>query len=224
MRGLFVTLEGPEGSGKSTQLPLLVRWLEQEGYGVLHTREPGGTPISERIRDLLHDPAHTEMTARAEILLYSAARAQHVEERIRPALEEGRIVLCDRFFDSTYAYQGYGRGLSLEDLRTITRFATGGLVPDVTLYLDLEPEVGLGRRRQGGGEMNRLDREALDFHRRVRLGYLKLAAVEPDRWITLDGAGSIEEVQEAIRMALRPILRGWAGLRRRGGHEQADGR
>lgn len=224
MRGLFVTLEGPEGSGKSTQLPLLVRWLEQEGYGVLHTREPGGTPISERIRDLLHDPAHTEMTARAEILLYSAARAQHVEERIRPALEEGRIVLCDRFFDSTYAYQGYGRGLSLEDLRTITRFATGGLVPDVTLYLDLEPEVGLGRRRQGGGEMNRLDREALDFHRRVRLGYLKLAAVEPDRWITLDGAGSIEEVQDAIRMALRPILRGWAGLRRRGGHEQADGR
>jgi len=224
VRGLFVTLEGPEGSGKSTQLPLLVRWLEQRGYGVLHTREPGGTPISERIRDLLHDPAHTEMTARAEILLYSAARAQHVEERIRPALEQGRIVLCDRFFDSTYAYQGYGRGLDLEALHTITRFATGGLVPDVTLYLDLEPEVGLGRRRQGGGEMNRLDREALDFHRRVRLGYLKLAAAEPDRWITLDGAGTIQEVQETIRMALNPILRGWTGLRRRGGQERAGGR
>ncbi|MFP4345951.1 MAG: dTMP kinase [Anaerolineales bacterium] len=224
MRGLFLTLEGPEGSGKSTQLPLLVSWLEEEGYAVLHTREPGGTEISERIRDLLHDPAHTKMTARAEILLYSAARAQHVEERIRPALEEGRIVLCDRFFDSTYAYQGYGRGLSLEDLRTITRFATDGLVPDVTLYLDLEPEVGLGRRRSGGGEMNRLDREALDFHRRVRLGYLKLAAADPDRWLTLDAGGRIEEVQETIRMALRPILKGRVGLGRRGGQEQAGDR
>ncbi len=205
--GLFITLEGPEGSGKTTQLPLLSAWLTAQGYDVLRTREPGGTSIGERVRELLHDPAHTEMSARAEILLYSASRAQLVAEVIRPALAAGRVVLCDRYFDSTYAYQGYGRGLSLTDLRAITRFATDGLMPDVTLYLDMKPEVGLQRRVTGGEEMNRLDREALDFHRRVRAGYLELASAEPGRWVVMDAAGSVAEVQAQLRAQLAARLR-----------------
>ncbi len=206
MAGLFITLEGPEGSGKSTQLPLLVSWLEGLGYPVLRTREPGGTRIGERIRDLLHDPQHTEMNSRAEILLYSASRAQLVAEVVRPALAAGKIVVCDRYFDSTYAYQGYGRGLPLEDLRSITHFATGGLTPDLTLYLDLDPEVGLRRRLSGGGEMNRLDCEALEFHRRVRAGYLELAAAEPQRWLIIAADAPIETVRERVCAVLCPKL------------------
>lgn len=201
-RGLFITLEGPEGSGKTTQAALLHEWLLAEGYTVLRTREPGGTRIGERIRDVLHDPAHTEMAAQAEILLYSAARAQLVAEVIRPALAAGQLVLCDRYFDSTYAYQGYGRGLPLDVLREITRFATGGLLPDVTLYLDVLPEVGLQRRVQGGGEINRLDREALAFHERVRAGYLELARQEPARWVQVDASGAIAAVQAELRQQL----------------------
>ncbi len=205
-RGVFITLEGPEGSGKSTQAPLLAAWLRSLGYTILQTREPGGTAISERIRDLLHDPQHTEMSARAEILLYSAARAQLVAQVIRPALAAGQMVLCDRYFDSTFAYQGYGRGLPLSDLQEITRFATDALTPNVTLYLDLAPEVGLGRRQAGRAEMNRLDLEALDFHRRVRAGYLALAAAEPARWRLVDAAGSIAEVQARLQAALLSTL------------------
>ncbi len=201
-RGLFITLEGPEGSGKTTQAALLHEWLLAEGYAVLRTREPGGTRIGEHIRDVLHNPAHTEMAAQAEILLYSAARAQLVAEVIRPALAAGQLVLCDRYFDSTYAYQGYGRGLPLDVLREITRFATGGLLPDVTLYLDVLPEVGLQRRVQGGGEINRLDREALAFHERVRAGYLELARQEPARWVQVDASGAIAAVQAELRQQL----------------------
>ncbi len=204
--GVFITLEGPEGSGKTTQLPLLAAWLEAQGYDVVQTREPGGTAIGERVRALLHDPVHVEMEPRAEILLYSASRAQLVGEVIRPALRAGQWVLCDRYFDSTYAYQGYGRGLSLDALRRITAFATDGLTPDVTLYLDLPPEIGLQRRQQGGEEMNRLDREELAFHRQVRAGYQALAAREPERWITVDARGSIAEVQDALRAALAEVL------------------
>lgn len=208
-RGLFITLEGPEGSGKTTQATLLHEWLLAEGYAVLRTREPGGTRIGEHVRAVLHDPAHTEMAAQAEILLYSAARAQLVAEVIRPALAQGRLVLCDRYFDSTYAYQGYGRGLSLDALREITRFATGGLTPDVTLYLDLAPEVGLQRRVQGGGEINRLDRETLAFHQRVRAGYLELARQEPARWVQVDAGGAVAEVQAALRAQLAARLAAW---------------
>lgn len=205
-RGLFITLEGPDGSGKTTQAALLYAWLTAEGYSVLQTREPGGTRIGERIRAVLHDPAHTEMAAPAEILLYSAARAQLVAEVIRPALAAGQLVLCDRYFDSTYAYQGYGRGLPLDVLREITRFATGGLIPDVTFYLDLPPEVGLQRRLQGGGEINRLDQETLAFHERVRAGYLELLRQEPQRWVRLDAGGAIEDVQAALRAQLASWL------------------
>jgi len=205
-RGLLITFEGPDGSGKSTQLRLLSAWLKEEGYTVLTTREPGGTPIGEAIRALLHDCSHTEMTPNAEILLYSASRAQLVSEVIRPALERGMYVLCDRYFDSTYAYQGYGRGLPLETLRTITEFAVGGLKPDLTIYLDISPEAGLARRTQGGEEMNRLDREALDFHKRVRAGYHSLASNEPERWLMVDATGSVEVVQERLQKLLCKFL------------------
>jgi dTMP kinase len=205
-KGHFITFEGPEGSGKSTQLRLLSSWLIAHGIEPLITREPGGTRISEQVRAVLHNPDHTEMTAETEILLYSAARAQHVAQVIRPALESGKIVLCDRFYDSTYAYQGYGRGLSLEALRQITTFATRGLVPDLSLYLDVPPEVGLRRRETGGEEMNRLDRETLAFHQRVREGYLALLRVEPDRWRTIDATGAIDEVQAAVRAAVAEVI------------------
>ncbi len=201
MRGVFITFEGPEGSGKTTQLHRLAPWLIEQGYPVLITREPGGTVIGEAIRTLLHDPAHTEMNARAEILLYSAARAQHVDQVIRPALAAGHVVLCDRYYDSTYAYQGYGRGLDLETLRAITAFATGNLTPDLTLYLDLAPEIGLARRR-ASGPLNRLDQEALDFHQRVRAGYLALRAREPQRWLTIPADADIDEVQARLRTAV----------------------
>lgn len=206
MGGLFVTFEGPEGSGKTTQLRLLASWLIEGGFDPLITREPGGTPISEVIRDLLHDCRHTNMTPEAEILLYSASRAQHVAEVIRPALVDGRIVLCDRYFDSTYAYQGYGRGLSLEALRRITDFATQGLTPDLTLYLDVAPEIGLRRRETSGEAMNRLDREALAFHRRVREGYLVLMSESPERWRLVDASCTIDRVQAQLRQIVSAAL------------------
>lgn len=209
MTGFFVTLEGPDGSGKTTQAGLLAEWLRAAGYPLVTAREPGSTVIGERIRALLHDPAYTEMSARAEILLYSAARAQLVEQVIRPALAAGNIVLCDRYYDSTYAYQGYGRGLSLAALQTITGFATGGLSPDLTFYLDVVPEVGLRRRQQGGGEYNRLDREALAFHERVRAGYLALVAAEPERWVSVEATGSVDEVQARLQAVLQERLAHW---------------
>ena len=202
MTGLFVTLEGPDGSGKTTQLRLLVEWLRSEGYPLLVTREPGGTHIGEDIRDLLHDCDHVEMSAHAEILLYSASRAQLVAQVIRPALRDGMVVLCDRYFDSTYAYQGYGRGLPLDALRSITEFAVQGLMPDLTLYLDVPAEVGLRRREQSGEALNRLDREAVAFHERVRAGYLELADAEPERWRVVDASGAIEDVHRHNSAAL----------------------
>jgi dTMP kinase len=206
MHGCFITLEGPEGGGKTTQLRLLTAWLTDAGFDPLVTREPGGTPIGELIRDLLHDCSRTEMASETEILLYSASRAQHVAELIRPALGQGRVVLCDRFSDSTYAYQGYGRGLPLEALRRITSFATQGLVPDLTLYLDVPPEVGLRRRAESGEALNRLDREAVAFHRRVREGYLLLMAEDPSRWHSVDATASIEVVQGDLRRAVLALL------------------
>ncbi|MCD6286804.1 MAG: dTMP kinase [Anaerolineae bacterium] len=199
MRGWFITFEGPDGSGKTTQMQRLTPWLVDQGFDIVTTREPGGTPVGEQIRVILHDCANTEMTSEAEILLYSASRAQHVGEVILPALEAGKIVLCDRFFDSTYAYQGYGRGLSLADLRAITGFATRGLKPDLTLYLDIPPEIGLQRRESSGEALNRLDREALAFHQRVRHGYLDLIEAEPERWRFVDATGTLQEIQAVLR-------------------------
>jgi len=203
---LFITLEGPDGSGKTTQARLLAEWLRKQGYDVVLTREPGGTHIGDQIRAVLHDPRNAEMDARTEILLYSASRAQHVAQRIRPTLAAGKIVISDRYADSTLAYQGYGRGLDLEILRAITAFATGGLTPDLTLYLDVAPQEGLQRRRLGGEEWNRLDAEALEFHRRVRAGYMELVRQEPERWAVIDGARSVEEVQAEIRALVQAKL------------------
>ncbi|MCS7282953.1 MAG: dTMP kinase [Anaerolineae bacterium] len=199
---MLITLEGPEGSGKTTQARLLADWLRARGHDVVLAREPGGTPIGDQIRAVLHDPANTDMAPWAEVFLYAASRAQLVSAVIRPALKAGKVVLCDRYADSTLAYQGYGRGLDLEALRQVIALATGGLTPDLTLYLDIAPEVGLARRRAGGGEFNRLDQETLEFHRRVRAGYLDLASQEPQRWVVVDASGSVEEVQETLRWIL----------------------
>ncbi len=195
----FITFEGIEGSGKTTQMQLLRDWLQAQGYRVLATREPGGTAIGDRIRAILLDPVHTEMAAETEILLYSAARAQIVRQVIRPHLEQGWIVLCDRFFDSTLAYQGYGRGLPLDILQRITTFATGGLTPDLTVYLDLPAEIGLRRKAQTPAEWTRFEAETLTFHRRVRTGYLTLAAAEPHRWLVVDADRPVAVIQQDIR-------------------------
>ncbi|MBC8450208.1 MAG: dTMP kinase [Chloroflexi bacterium] len=201
---LFITFEGPEGSGKTTQLKLLEMWLREQGYDVLATREPGGTAISEAVRAILLDPAHTEMRPEAEILLFSAARAQIVGQMIRPHLAQGAIVLCDRYADSTLAYQGYGRGLDLDMLRAITAFATGGLLPHLTIYLDIPVATGL--QRKAAQEWNRLEAQTQAFHQRVREGYLEMAAAEPQRWLVLDALQPIADVQAAIRERLAPLL------------------
>jgi dTMP kinase len=199
---LFITFEGPDGSGKSTQIELVAAYLSRCGYDVLTTREPGGTPIGDQIRRVLHDVANTAMSFQTEVLLYSASRAQLMHQVIQPHLQRGGAVLCDRYADSTYAYQGYGRQIEMEALRLITQFATQGLKPTITIYLDLDPVEGLNRKveasRTGAGEWNRMDRLELAFHQRVRAGYLEMAKAEPDRWLVIDATASIEAVQQLI--------------------------
>jgi len=195
---MFITFEGPDGSGKTTQARMLTEYLKSCGREVIYTREPGGTEISEQIRDVILSTRNKSMRNETEVLLFSAARAQIVAELIRPALAENKIVICDRYSDSTFAYQGYGLGLDLTSLRAITKFATGGLVPALTFYVDVPAEVGLARRHRG--ETNRLDQKDVEYHARVRNGYLELAQVEPKRFVVIDGTGSIEDVQEKIRV------------------------
>lgn len=203
---MFITLEGPEGSGKSSQLPLLADWLRQQDYQVFTTREPGGTFIGDQIRAILGNLENTAMQPRTEILLFLAARAQLVEEVMRPMLEKGTIIICDRYADSTMAYQGYGHGVDLVTLKKLLDFATGGLYPDLTLYLDIDAQAGLDRRKKSGGEWNRLDAYALAFHRRVRQGYLSMANADPERWIKIDASASFKEVQQAMQNALADKL------------------
>jgi len=202
---MFITFEGPEGSGKTLQLARLVDYLEEYNFPVLATREPGGTTIGEQIREVLHKLENTKMHPRTELLLYQASRAQHVEQVILPNLEQGKIVLCDRYADSTLAYQGYGHKLDLDQLSRLINFATGGLKPDMTLLLDVDAEEGL-KRRQQGGEWNRLDAYELEFHQRVRKGYLELAQQEPERWVKIDAGKPPEEVQRAIRQVVMQRL------------------
>jgi len=194
---MFITLEGPDGSGKSTQAQLLTVFLRQHGYTVLLTREPGGTPIGEQVRSILNNLENTAMHPRTEILLFQASRAQHVEELIKPHLNKGDLVICDRYADSTLAYQGYGHQVDIAALRQVVDYATSGLKPDLTLLLDLEVEIGLKRRR-GGGDWNRLDAYELAFHKRVREGYYQLMNEEPERWVLIDAAQTPEQVQEQI--------------------------
>lgn len=207
--GLFITLEGPEGSGKTSHMAPLLKWLEGQGRQVLGTREPGGTAISEQIRTVIHDLKNQEMHPHTETLLYQAARAQIVEQVIRPALARGVIVLCDRYADSTLAYQGYGHQQDLDEVRTLIRYATGGLQPDLTLLLDVDAETGLKRssqRRSKGGEWNRLDAYELAFHQRVREGYLELVKAEPQRWVILDAGLTWQNVHTALRNAITARL------------------
>lgn len=197
----FITMEGPDGCGKSTQAKLLTQHLSEHGLAVLLTREPGGTEIGDQVRRILAALDNSSMHARTEFLLFSASRAQHVHEMIRPHLESGGVVVSDRFYDSSLAYQGYGHGLDREDLLRITAFATGGLRPDLTFLLDMPVEEGLQRRRDGS-KWDRLDAYELAFHERARAGYFELAQGEPQRWIVLDGSRPIGDLQEEIRAAV----------------------
>lgn len=210
-RGLFMTLEGIEGSGKSTQIRHLAEGLIHAGYRVLQTREPGGTATAEAIRHILLTASPREpVTPQAEALLILAARCQHVTHLIRPALRQGTVVLCDRFSDSTLAYQGFARGLDLQWLRKVNEVATGGLTPDLTLVLDLPVSVGLARRRAGHGQQNRLDRETEHFHRKVRRGFLALAAEEPGRMTIVNANRPAQEVRDE----LTEIVVGWMARHR----------
>lgn len=199
---MFITLEGPEGSGKSSQLPALAEYLRSRGYTVLTTREPGGTPIGDQVRQVLTRMENQGMSPRSETLLFCAARAQLVDQVIRPALARGEVVISDRYADSTLAYQGYGHGNDLAVLRQLLHFATGGLWPDLTLLLDVDSAAGLERRRSSGGEWNRLDDYALSFHQRVRQGYLDLARSQAERWVVVDAAQSMDAVQQALRQVI----------------------
>ena len=207
-QGRFITFEGPDGSGKTAQLDILAEEFLQTGYPILKTREPGGTPIGDQIRETLLDLKNTAMIDRTEALLYQAARAQLVDQVIRPQMENGGIVLSDRYADSTLAYQGYGHQNTVASLEGIIRYATGGLIPDLTILLDLAPEVGLQRRLDAGG-LNRLDAYDIDFHHRVRNGYLKLAEAAPDRWVIVDADRSFEAVQGDLRAILQEHLDQW---------------
>lgn len=194
-KGLLVSLEGPDGAGKSSVLEALVPILEENGHQVVTTREPGGVPISEAIREVILDQKNTEMDGKTELLLYIASRRQHLIEKVLPALESGKLVIMDRFIDSSVAYQGFGRGLGVSDIEWLNRFATDGLKPDVTLYFDLDVEEGLARiARNKNREVNRLDLEGLDMHRRVRQGYLYTFENEPDRIVKIDASQTLESV------------------------------
>jgi len=203
---MFITLEGPEGSGKSSQLPELAEFLHKQGYDVLTTREPGGTPIGDQIRQILMRMDNQELHPRTEILLFLASRAQLVEQVIKPALQAGKVVLCDRYGDSTLAYQGYGHGLDLATLRTMLDFATDKLKPDLTLLLDVDIEAGLQRKRKED-EWNRLDAYELAFHQRVRQGYHELCRLEPERWRIIDAMQPKKAVQIALQQAVMQFIK-----------------
>lgn len=204
---MFITLEGPEGSGKTSQIPALADYLRGEGFDVVVTREPGGTPVGDQIREVLMNLKNVSIVPRTEILLFLAARAQHVDKLIKPALEAGKVVLCDRFGDSTLAYQGYGHHVDLETLRSLLDFSTDGLKPDLTLLMDIPIEAGMARKHENGVEWNRLDAYAEAFHQRVRQGYRELVKAEPERWVVIDAAQSKEDVQQAMRKVIIERLR-----------------
>ncbi len=203
---MFITFEGPDGSGKTTQARRIAEWLGSLGRNVLAIREPGGTDIGDRVRAILMDRANTRLDPRAETLLFCASRAQMMAEKVRPHLARGGIVICDRFADSTLAYQGYGRGLDLGILRVVLDFATFGVRPDLTLCLDVDPHTGLQRRARDRGGMNRLDAEPIAFHERVRAGYLALAAEEPQRWVVIDAGAPPDVIERRLRDVIRARL------------------
>lgn len=205
MSGLFLTFEGVEGCGKSSQSSKLLDWLQSEGYSVILTREPGGTPIAESIRDLLLDKNTAGLDMTAELLLFEAARAQHVAELVRPALDGGTIVICDRYADSTTAYQSYGRNMPLEQVEALNYTATAGVVPDITFLIDLPVEIGLARAKAGQAG-DRMEQEDLSFHQRVRDGFLQIAQQESHRTRIIDGMETIETIFEQVQGIVFPLL------------------
>lgn len=202
---MFITIEGPEGSGKTSAMDWVEKQLKEKGYSILRTREPGGTPISEQIRNVILNKENKAMDYRTEALLYAASRRQHLVEKIWPALKEGKIVFCDRYLDSSLAYQGVARGLGIDEILKVNSYATEDTFPDLTLLFDIEPKLGLERiAANSNREVNRLDLEKLDFHNQVRNGFLSLAKRYPNRYVIIDASKSKEEVREA---ALNAILK-----------------
>ena len=207
MDGIFITIEGTDGSGKSTQLELLTKYLEEKGVEAVYTREPGGTAISEKIREIILDIENKEMTGITEALLYAAARSQHVEEKIIPAVKAGKVVICDRFVDSSIAYQGAARNLGFDTIMGINSYALNGIMPDKTLFFDLKPEKGI-LRKKNQQELDRLETEKLDFHKKVYEGYESICEKYPDRVVRIDADRSVEEVFEEVKTAIDSLLKG----------------
>ena len=204
-RGIFITMEGPDGSGKSTQIALLKEYLEKEGYDVIITREPGGTKISENIREVILNPDYKEMSSVTEMLLYASARAQLIAEVIGPAIDSGKAVISDRFVDSSLVYQGMARGLGVEKVYEINKTAIGDYMPDVTFMLDLPAEVGISRKKDQK-ELDRMEQESIDFHKSVAEGYRQMAARFPDRIKTIDATLPIEEICGIIKGRVKELL------------------
>ena len=199
MSGLFITLEGGEGAGKTTIANAVIDKLSTLGIETLYTREPGGIKIAEKIREVILDRDHTEMDCRKEALLYAAARRQHLVEKVKPAMDEGRIVLCDRFVDSSIVYQGYARGIGMDEVREINQFAIEGFMPDLTIFFDIKPEIGLARiAANDSREVNRLDLEGLAFHELVYEGYKKQAKMNPERIVSVDATKSVETLTDEV--------------------------
>lgn len=207
MRGKFITIEGTDGSGKSTQIELLMDYLRKKGADVIFTREPGGTQISEKIREIILDVDNSEMTGITEALLYAAARSQHVEEKIIPALEAGKIIICDRFVDSSIAYQGAARGIGAEKIMGINEAALHGIMPDMTLFFDLSPEKGILRKKNERA-LDRLEKEKMDFHEKVYEGYKNLCKKYPERIKPIDADRSIDEVHSEVIEVIDGLLKG----------------
>ena len=205
MEGRFITIEGTDGGGKSTQIEKLVEYLKSIGREVVVTREPGGTNISEKLREILLDAKNSEMTDITEALLYAASRAQHVEEKILPAVKEGKIVICDRFLDSSIVYQGYARGLDIEMIKTINSFALSKIKPDITLFFDIRPEIGI-LRKKNMHDLDRMEQEKIDFHNKVYNGYKALLNENPERIKRIDAEKTIDEVYRQVIDAVNTIL------------------
>ncbi|MHB8063314.1 MAG: dTMP kinase [Ruminiclostridium sp.] len=203
--GIFITFEGTDGSGKTTQIMLMEKYMREKGYEVVLSREPGGTKVSELIRDLVLDPENTEIVPLTEMILYAASRAQHVAQVIKPAIEAGKIVICDRYVDSSYAYQGGGRGVDLKMIADVNRVAIDGMSPDITFFLDIDPEIAIKRRIDATGA-DRIEKEKMDFHRRVYDGYRKMALLFPDRIKTINADKSINEISSEINEYLEEIF------------------
>ena len=203
-KGAFITLEGPEGSGKTTIVKMIEKYLSENNIEYISTREPGGINISEQIRDVILNKDNVAMDPRTEALLYVASRRQHLAERVIPAIKEGKVVICDRFIDSSLAYQGYARGIGIDEVMAINEFAIDGYMPDLTLYLDIEPEEGLKRiSKNNEREVNRLDLEALDFHKKVREGYFKLLERYPNRIKKINANQPVDKVFEEVKGFLK---------------------